>query len=63
MEGVNGNLIPMGENPKPLMVAMQNLVDNPGRFDFYVNPLKGDLMTLEDQADEIARIYRHCASL
>jgi len=63
VEGVNGNLISMGENPKPLMVAMQNLIDNPGRFDFYVNPLKGDLMTLEDQADEIARIYRNCASL
>lgn len=60
VEGVNGNLIPMGENPKPLIDAMQKLIDNPSRFDFYVNPLKHELHFLDDQADEIKKVYEGC---
>ena len=49
--GVNGTLIPMGNDPAPLREAVVCLLDRAAMFDAgYVNPHKAELATLDDQA-------------
>ncbi|MCO6158840.1 glycosyltransferase [Asaia lannensis] len=57
-DGVNGTLIPIIDDPAPLQEAIESLLDQKDRFDHYVNPNKSSLPTYEDQALELATLYR-----
>lgn len=58
VEGVNGSLIPIIDDPAPLQAAIEALLDQKERFDTYVNPHKDSLPTYDEQAQELAALYR-----
>ncbi|WP_243444086.1 glycosyltransferase [Asaia prunellae] len=58
VDGVNGSLIPIIDDPTPLQTAIEALLDQKDRFDTYVNPNKGNLPSYDDQAQELAALYR-----
>ncbi|WP_233581991.1 MULTISPECIES: glycosyltransferase [unclassified Asaia] len=57
VDGVNGSLIPIIDDPAPLQAAIEAILDQKSRFDSYVNPNKGSLPSYEDQAQELATLY------
>ena len=57
VDGVNGSLIPIINDPAPLQAAVEAILDQQERFDHYVNPNKASLPNYEDQAAELAALY------
>ncbi|CDG38615.1 MULTISPECIES: glycosyltransferase [Asaia] len=57
VDGVNGSLIPIINDPAPLQAAVEAILDQKDRFDHYVNPNKASLPNYEDQAAELAALY------
>ncbi|WP_170211039.1 glycosyltransferase [Neokomagataea tanensis] len=53
VDGVNGTHLPIDGRPDALYEAMKELIEDPGRFANYVNPLKAQLCTFERQSDEL----------
>ena len=51
--GVNGTLIPMGNDPSPLAAAVAELLNASEMFENYVNPYKNQIASLDDQAREL----------
>lgn len=58
VEGVNGSLIPIIDDPAPLQGAIEAVLDQKERFEKYVNPNKASLPSYDDQAKELAVLYR-----
>ncbi len=58
VDGVNGSLIPIIDDPAPLQEAIEAVLDQKDRFDGYVNPNKASLPSYDDQAKELAALYR-----
>ncbi|GBR05707.1 glycosyltransferase [Asaia siamensis] len=58
VDGVNGSLIPIIDDPAPLQEAIEALLDRKDRFDGYINPNKASLPSYDDQAQELASLYR-----
>ncbi|NVN03514.1 MULTISPECIES: glycosyltransferase [Asaia] len=58
VDGVNGSLIPIIDDPAPLQEAIEAVLDRKDRFDGYINPNKGSLPSYDDQAQELASLYR-----
>ena len=59
--GVNGSLIPMGDDPAPLVAAVTEMLDRASMFDSFVNPHKHRIATLENQARELHDILKEAA--
>ena len=53
-DGVNGTIIPMGPDPLPLRKAIEDLLERPGRLAGYVNPHRGEITTIDQQAAQLA---------
>lgn len=58
VEGENGTLIPLGDDPEPLRRAIADLLDNPGRLGGYVNPYKQRITSFDRQAEELGAILQ-----
>lgn len=56
-DGVNGSLIPIINDPAPLLAAVEAILDQKDRFDHYVNPNKASLPNYDDQAAELVALY------
>ena len=54
--GVNGTLIPMGNDPGPLTAAVTDLLERSAMFDSFDNRFKSQVATLDDQAIELRAI-------
>ena len=52
-DGVNGTLIPLDGDPAKLTGAVQALLDRPGLLAGYRNPLAGEIMGYQAQADAL----------
>lgn len=50
VDGVNGTVIPLDEDPKPLLAAVTALLDRPGGFSTYRNLHKDRIVTYDTQA-------------
>lgn len=59
--GVNGEIIPIGEDETPLREAVAALLDNPGRLAGYVNPHKDRIVDFDAQAEELANLLHGVA--
>lgn len=57
VEGVNGSLIPIIDEPEPLQRAIEAMLDRKDMLETYTNPFKDRLPRYQDQAEELARIY------
>ncbi len=53
VEGVNGNLVPLGNEPGPLADAISSVLDRGEAIRSHVNPFKNRLATLDEQANEL----------
>jgi glycosyltransferase involved in cell wall biosynthesis len=53
VDGVNGTLVPMGNDSAPLRRAVEALLDRSPTFANYVNPYKDRIATLDEQAREL----------
>lgn len=53
VDGVNGTYLPINGRAETLVKAVEALLDEPGKFDGYVNPYKDRLATYEAQTDEL----------
>ena len=53
VEGVNGNVVPLGDEPGPLVKAITDALDSADTIRSHVNPFKDLIATLEDQAEEL----------
>jgi len=58
VDGENGTLIPLTDDPTPLRDAILALLRNPDRLAEYRNPYKGQIVTVDRQAEELAGILR-----
>ena len=54
--GVNGQIIPMGNDPAGLADAVAGLLAEPGWLEGYINPFKAGLATLDRQAEALHAI-------
>ncbi len=53
VEGVNGTIVPLGNDPEPLAAAIEDALARRDAIRAHVNPFKGEIATLEAQADEL----------
>ncbi len=62
VEGVNGNIVPLGNDPAPLVAAIVAVLDRADMIRSHVNPFKDRIATLDDQAAELHAILAGVAS-
>lgn len=53
VEGVNGTVVPLGNDPAPLAAAIEATLDRAASIRTHVNPFKDVIATLEEQAREL----------
>lgn len=53
VDGVNGTYLPIDGRAETLAAAVEAILDQPGKFDGYVNPFKDRLATYEAQTEEL----------
>jgi glycosyltransferase involved in cell wall biosynthesis len=63
VDGENGTIIPLGDDPAPLREAILALLREPARLTGYRNPHKARIITFDQQATELAGMLLHVASL
>jgi glycosyltransferase involved in cell wall biosynthesis len=56
VDGVNGTIVPLGNDPAPLAAAITAALDRADTIRCHVNPFKDRIATLDDQADELHAI-------
>ena len=56
VDGVNGNLIPLDGRHEALQAAIIAILETPDRFAAYCNPLKHQVLSFEQQAEELRDI-------
>lgn len=59
--GVNGTVIPLGNDPAPLAAAIADAIAQRDALRAHVNPFKSTLATMEAQADELHRFLSEVA--
>ena len=62
VDGVNGTVIPLDADPKPLAAAVTALLDRPDRLDGYRNPHKERIVTYEAQAEALHAVLSEVAA-
>jgi O-antigen biosynthesis protein len=62
IDGVNGNVVPLGDEPGPLSKAITTVLDRTDMIRSHVNPFKHMIATLEDQAEELHDILASIAA-
>jgi glycosyltransferase involved in cell wall biosynthesis len=62
VEGVNGNVVPLGDAPGPLVEAITAVLGRADTIRSHVNPFKGRITTFDDQADELHAILAGIAA-
>lgn len=61
-DGVNGTYLPLDGKPETLSAIVETLLDEPERFEGYVNPFKQDLATYDTQTDQLYSLLKQVAS-
>lgn len=56
LDGENGDLVPLGDEDG-FVAAVQRLIDSPDRLDGFVNPRRGSITTVAEQADETLKFF------
>ena len=62
VEGVNGTIVPFGNDPAPLAAAITAILDRADAIRSHVNPFKDGIATPDDQADELHAILAGIAA-
>ncbi len=62
VDGVNGTLVPMGNDPLPLASAIVAVLERPRAMRDHVNPRKHALVTLDQQEAELDALLRAAAA-
>jgi glycosyltransferase involved in cell wall biosynthesis len=62
VDGVNGTIVPLGNEPAPLAAAITAALDRADAIRCHVNPFKERIATLDDQADELHAILAGIAA-
>lgn len=61
IEGINGTVVPLTDDPGPLRDAIAALLRNPERLAGYVNPHKSRIRDFDAQAEELAGLLQSAA--
>lgn len=56
-DGVNGTILPLELSPELLRTEVERLLEDAKRIKAHVNPHKDEIKTVEEQADELWRVY------
>jgi hypothetical protein len=59
-DGVNGTILPIALNPELLSGELDRLLDDTKKVKAFVNSHKGEIQTVDGQADELWRVYCEC---
>jgi glycosyltransferase involved in cell wall biosynthesis len=62
VDRVNGTIVPMDGRPDALRAAIVSLLEAPERLAGYINPRKGQLATLDDQAAALFALLSEAAA-